>query len=568
MSYIPTRRLFVVSVALALLTLTALVGCALNPIPDPTPAPPTQPPPTATPLPRGGNLTVRLAEDVPELKPWQPRSRGEEQIVGLLYSGLTRLDAQLRPQPDLATGWEASPDGRTITFTLRADVTWHDGRPLTSEDVAYTIGALREISPTTALLIKLQRIAEVSTPTTTTAVLALTERYAPILSDLAVPVLPKHLLIDKDIGAINFWDTAVGSGPFRLAERQPGASVTLEANQRFYRGQPLLDRVAFVVAPDPLVAAQALADGRLLLAELPWSQGQTISRTLAGAQAGGYAENGYYFLAFNMREGRAFSDARVRQALSRAVDVPQLVEDVTGGQGVAVSSSAAPGSWAAPDPAADEVDLDGARLLLDEAGWKVPPGEQLRQRDGITLTVQLFVRGDDPRRTRAAEIIAESARRIGMDVVVQPADFETVIRSKYAPPYDFDMLLGSWSNGPADPTFADYANYDPDDFALFHSSQINQGVADTRPVLNISGFSDPAYDNQAAAARQLYDGEERLRAVRLAQARVAEQKPYLFLWADRFAVVLAPQVTSLDGPVNLSTPAYLGTIERWYLTRR
>ena len=566
MSYIPSARLLIASASLALLTLLVLVGCALDPIPEPTPPPPTAPPPTPTPLPRGGNLTIRIAEDIPDLRPWQPRSRGEEQLISLLYSGLTRLDERLQPVPDLATGWEAAPDGRLITFTLRTDVSWHDGRPMSAEDVAYTLGALREISPTTALLVDLQRIAEVSTPTSSTVVISLTERYAPIFSDLAVPVLPKHLLIDKDIAALDFWEVPVGTGPFQFAERQEGASITLTANERFYRGQPLLDRVALIVAPDPQVAVEALRDGRLLLAELPWGQARAISETIPGIQTGFYPENGYYFLAFNMREGRPFADTRLRQALAKAVDIPQLVEEVTDGQGLPIGSSAAPGSWAdQTPPPTSTLDLEGARLLLDEAGWKVPPGETIRQRDGISLTVQLYVRGDDPRRVEAARLIADGARRVGIDVVVQPSDFETVIRSKYAPPYDFDLLLGSWSNGPGDPDFADYLFYDPDDFALFHSSQINQGVADTRAVLNIVGFSDPAYDNQSAAARQLYDPEERLRAIQLAQARVAELKPYLFLWADRLPVALAEQVTTLDGPVNLNTPQYLGTIERWYL---
>ncbi|MEN9937388.1 MAG: hypothetical protein RLZZ387_3967 [Chloroflexota bacterium] len=566
MSYIPTRRLFAASVAAALLVLTFLVGCALNPVPDPTPPPPTAPPATATPLPRGGNLTVRLVADVPDLRPWQPRSRGEEQITSLLYSGLMRLDERLEPQPDLATEWDAAPDGRLITFTLRPDVTWHDGRPLTAEDVAYTLDALREISPTTALLLSLRRIADVAAPTTTTVTISLTERYAPIFSDLAVPVLPKHLLIDKDIAALNFWEQPVGSGPFKLAERQPGESVTLEGNPRFYRGQPLLDRVAFIVAPDPQVTADALRDGQLLLAELPdRSPGEAETPDL---QTGVYPENGYYFLAFNTREGRHFADLRLRQALARAIDLPQLVGEVTGGRGAAIGSSAVPGSWAdQTPPLTATVDLEGARLLLDEAGWKVPPGESIRQREGISLTVQLFVRGDDPRRVRAAELIAAAAERIGVAVDVERADFETVIRSKYAPPYDFDLLLGSWVNGAGDPAFGDYAFYDPDDFALFHSSQINQGVADTRPVLNIGGFSDPSYDNQSGAARQLYDREERLRAIGLAQARIADQLPYLFLWADQIPVVLAPQVTTLEGPVNLSTPLYLGNIERWYLKR-
>jgi peptide/nickel transport system substrate-binding protein len=565
MSYLPTRRLFVVSVALALLV---LAGCALTPTPEPTQPPlPTAPPPTSTPLPRGGNLTIRLAADVPDLRPWQPRSRGEEQIISLLYSGLTRLDERLQPQPDLATGWEAAPDGRTITFTLRTDAVWHDGRPVTADDVVYTLDALREISPTTALLLKLDRIASADAPTTATVRVALTERYAPIFSDLAVPVLPRHILIGRDIATLNFWDAPVGSGPFQFVERAAGASVTLASNPRFYRGAPLLDRAAFVVAPDAAVAVAALRGGQLLLAELPWEQANAADDT-SRLQRGTYPENAYYFLGFNLREGRPFADTRLREALALAVSVPDLVSEVAGEQGLPVASSAVPGSWAdVLPPPSDTLDLERARLLLDEAGWKVSGGEAIRQREGVTLTVQLFVRGDDARRVRAAEIIASAARRIGVEIVVQPSDFETVIRSKYAPPYDFDLLLGSWSNGPADAAFTDYLFYDPDDFALFHSSQVNQGVADTRAVLNIVGFADPAYDNQAGAARQLYEPAERLRAWRLAQARLAELRPYLFLWADRIPVALSEQVTTLDGPVKLDTPMYLNNIERWHLRR-
>ena len=152
-------------------------------------------------------------------------------------------------------------------------------------------------------------------------------------------------------------------------------------------------------------------------------------------------------------------------------------------------------------------------------------------------------------------------------ITVQQADFATVMKSKYAPPYDFDLLLGSWSNGAGDPAFPDSMFYDPDDFALFDSSQINQGEADARAVLNIGGFKDTGYDNQAAAARQLYDPAERLKAIKLSQERVAQARPYLFLWVDRLPVALSAQVTTLDGPVNLGTPMYLGNVERWYLKK-
>lgn len=565
MNYLPTRRLLIASIAIAVLILIILVGCALDPAAEPTL---TALPQTPTALPRGGNVTIGLLTDVPELRPWQPRSRGEEQITGLLYNGLTRLDNHLSPQPDIATEWSTSPDGRLITFTLRPDITWHDGKPLTSDDVLYTLQTLRELSPTTALIADMRRIAEISAPTTATLILSMTERYAPLLSELTVPILPKHLLLGRDIAALNFWDVPVGSGPFQFAGREAGRSVTLAAYKRFHRGEPLLDRVAFLVAPTTQVLVNALKDGRLLLAELPWNEGRTITSTLPSIRSDSYPENGYYFLAFNLRQGHAFADLHVRQALAMALDLPTLVREATDGQGIPIASSAVPGSWAAAtQPTTATSSIERARSLLEEAGWRLPNGATVRQQNGITLTAELFVRGDDVRRTRAADMIAQTARQIGISITVQRADFASVIVSKYAAPYDFDLLLGSWSNGAGDATFADYAYYDPDDFTLFHSSQINQGVADTRPVLNFTGFQDPAYDNQAAAARQLYDQSERTKAIRLGQERITELKPYLFLWDDRLPVALNPHVTTLDGPVDLSTPMYLGNIERWYLQK-
>lgn len=572
MSFLPTRRLFWASLAAALVILGLLAGCDLAVGGPAAPAASdvalvsSPAPPTPTALPRGGNLAVRLAADVPDLRPWQPRSRGEEQLSSLLYSGLMRLDNTLRPVPDLAETWETTPDGRTLTFTLRSGLRWHDGAPLDAGDVLFTLERLRALPVTsTSLLANLRYIGAATAPTSNTVVLTLTSRFAPLLSTLAVPLLPRHLLAERDTATLNFWDVPVGSGPFRLTEREPGQSIVLERFEQFHRGAPLLDRVAFVVAPDPAQSLAALADGRLLLAELPWSAQSELS-ALAGVRSAAYPENGFYFLGFNLREGRPFADARLRQALARAIDLPRLVETATKGQGIPIGSSALPGSWAdLTPPLTTTADLEGARALLDAAGWTLPPGATIRQREGVSLVATLYVRGDDERRVVAARRIAEAAASIGIQIEVQPGDFATVISSRYAPPFDFDLLLGSWSNGAGDPNYADALFYDPDDFALFHSSQLSQGEADTRATRNFVGFGDSAYDNQAQAARQLYNQAERVAAISQAQARVAATLPYLFLWTDRLPVGLSERVATLDGPVALESPLYWWNVERWYL---
>ncbi|HYF62505.1 MAG TPA: ABC transporter substrate-binding protein, partial [Herpetosiphonaceae bacterium] len=154
------------------LLLVALAGCSLGQGGDPAPtAQPTTPP---IEIPQGGTLTVRMARDVGPLRPWAPASHEEEQMVGLLYRGLTRLDASLLPRPDIASSWASDASGRTLTMTLRPDLRWHDGEPLTAADAAWTITTLRSISPTTPLLADLRSIVSGAiAPVSTTLIIQL-----------------------------------------------------------------------------------------------------------------------------------------------------------------------------------------------------------------------------------------------------------------------------------------------------------------------------------------------------------------------------------------------------------
>lgn len=582
------RRSFVVSCALTLMVLLLLAACdfrspvesvqtaqpvasapvasASTPAAIPTAAPPT-PSPTSS-VPQGGSIAIRLAADVPDLKPWDLRSRGEEYAADLIYSGLVRLDSQLEPQPDLAERWEISPDGGLITFTLRSGVTWHDGQPLTSDDVVWTLNTLRTITPTNALLFDLRTtIGQVRSPLTETVVLSLTQPYAPLLAELAVPILPRHRLqtrTPEQIASLNFWDEPVGSGPFKFDRRQPNQSITFTPNEQFYRGAPNIDQMALVVAPDPAVAQTALGDGQLQVAEFP--DAAPLSDTAQSLIADAYPENGWYGVVFNTRADRLFADQRLRAALARAVDVTELTGAVTNGVGQSIATTLSRAAWAYPaDLPVLPPNLDEAQRLLDEAGWVAGP-DGVRQKDGQPLAATLWVRGDDPRRLDAAQRIVQAAQTIGMQLTVTPANFDTVILAKLAPPYDFDLLLGSWVNAPNSVGFPTNRFYDPDDFALFHSSRIWQGQGDPRTALrNVGGFNNPEYDAAAEQARQSYDPAARAQLIQEAQAVLVREVPYLLLWTDRIPVVLSAQIKSADGPISPATPRYLWNVEQWYL---
>jgi peptide/nickel transport system substrate-binding protein len=541
--------------------------------PTPVPVTPTATPvpPTPTPeIPQGGILTIRLSGNVSDLKPWDLRSRDEEIITDLLYNGLVRLDEERRPQPDLAQNWEVSPDGGLITFTLRSNATWHDGQPITADDVIWTLEMLRTIPPINALLFELQSmIREVRAPSPNTAVVSLTEAYAPILALLTVPILPQHQfhhLTSEQIAALNFWEMPVGSGPFMFAQWQENQMIVFSRNDAFFRGAPNLEQVALLNVQDPQIAAGMLQTEELLLSEFAASTQPFSDTPPAPVDLGAYPENGWYGIVFNMRPDRLFADRRLRQALARVVDVPELVQTLTGGAGEPIATTILSDTWAYPNELEQiQPNLDEARRLLDEAGWTV--GEEgVRQKDGQPLAARLWVRGDDPRRVAAAEFIAGAAQEIGMQLEVMPSDFDTVIVTKLAPPYEFDLLLGSWVNAPNTASFPTNRFYDPDDYALFHSSRLWRGQGDARTGLrNISGFTNPEYDQAAGQARRTYDPRARTEAIAEAQKVLQREYPYLFLWSDRISVALNQRVGSEDGPINLNSPRYLWNIERWYI---
>ncbi len=580
---IDLRRALLIALSLTAVLLGVLTACNVaEPVPTPTAAPeptptaavvaeaPTDRPATPTPsVPQGGALTIRLQGDVPDLKPWDIRSRGEEIVADLMYNGLVRLDPQLRPQPDLAERWEVAPDGGLITFTLRSDVRWHDGEPLTADDVTWTLNTLRTITPTNALLFDLRTmIGQVRSPLTDTVVISLTQPYAPLLAELAVPILPKHRLQNRtpeQIGNLNVWNEPIGSGPFKFDQRAPNESIVFLRNEAYFRGAPNLDQIALVVAPNSSVAQDALRDGRLLVAEFAGDAPPDLDDS-AELRSGAYPENGWYGVLFNVREGRLFADRRLREALARAVDVSALVAEVTDGRGQPIATTISRAAWAYPvDLPVLPPDLDAARQLLDDAGW-TPGADGVRERDGQRLTARLWVRGDDSRRVAAAERIAAAAAQIGMALEVTPANFDTVILAKLAPPYDFDLLLGSWVNAPNSAGFATNRFYDPDDFALFHSSRIWQGQGDARTGLrNAGGFSNAEYDAAIETARRTYDPAERAQAILQAQSVLVRERPYLFLWTDRIPVVINARVRSAAGTIAIDSPRYLWDVEAWYI---
>src|SRR5262249_4734653 len=157
---------------------------------------------------------------------------------------------------------------------------------------------------------------------------------SPILADLAFPILPSHILSGTDpakLASSPFNTKPVGTGPFAYDSRVVGSSISLKANEHYYGGGPLVEKVIFLVSGDA-AAAQAVRDGTLLLSELDPPTAEALVKEGEGVRGGSYDELGYDFVAFNLRDTHVFSDTRVRQAFSYALD-KQGLAFTAGGSG-------------------------------------------------------------------------------------------------------------------------------------------------------------------------------------------------------------------------------------------
>ncbi|MDO8673218.1 MAG: peptide ABC transporter substrate-binding protein [Dehalococcoidia bacterium] len=495
------------------------------------------------PPPTGGTLTIRLKSDVPLLNPLV-NDLPSRRVMGLMFAGLTRLDAGLRVQPDLAKSWELSSSGLVWTFHLRDNLRWHDGTPLTIEDVAHTYRYLMQGEPATIVQSDLLNVVEAIEIVDKQSIrFTLRRAFSPLFVDTTTPIVPKHIW--NELANPGRATVVVGSGPFKLAEHVPGQAIMLDANPEYYGGRPYLDRVAIMFGGES-ATMQAIDSGQLLLAEvdvgsvpgLPVSYGRHS-----------YSEIGYNYVGFNLREGRLMADRNLRLAWSMAVDKQNIVAAATGGKGQEIWGPVTPGSWADDYSLSPTIrNVEAARKLMDDSGWRDSNGDGVADKDGRPLSVELLVRADARDRVTAAQLMAKQLREAGFDVRVTPADFSTVMAARRKPPFDFDAMIMGWELG-----------MDPDSYYLFASAQIP--AEGKTGLLNYVGFKNGEYDRLAIEARTTMDYGRRKDLYARIQALLADELPYYFLWSEQTHLAASPR---LQGPISLDSPMFLWNVEKWY----
>ncbi|CAN5640438.1 peptide-binding protein [soil metagenome] len=397
---------------------------------------------TAAQVRRGGTAVVALSFDPATMNPLATNTVDAQSIQrDMLFLPVIKYDSHLRPVPWLAMRWDTVRVGRDsldLTFHLRRDVRWHDGQPVTAEDVRWTFE--RAVNPRTGYIgaswfVHYRPRAEMVDQYTVRFRL---RRHPEFLEGWRLmPPVPKHILggvPPEQLATHPFGTrTLVGNGPFRFMRRSPGQEWVFEANAHFpatLGGRPYLDRVVFRSIPDPTTRLTELLTGRIDLAiPVRFGDGAQLRRT-PGIQAISRPTLSWTFVAWNTRLP-LFDTPEERRALTMAIDRRQLAAVVTAGTSAPGRSLVTPPHWAfnVSDPRTTlPYDPAGARRLLAAAGWRDRNGDGvLEDEAGRPFHFTLKTLHSNTALQEAATIIQAQLRQIGVAMQVETLEPATLI---------------------------------------------------------------------------------------------------------------------------------------------
>jgi peptide/nickel transport system substrate-binding protein len=477
----------------------------------------------------------------------------DQDLVSLIFCGLTDIDERGEIVPSLARDWDLSEDGLTYTFYLRRDVLWHDGEPFTADDVLFTVGAMQHQDyQGPPELAELWRTVEAKKTNDYTVAFTLQAPLATFLDYTTVGVLPEHVLVSvpaSDLPGDQFSVRPVGTGMFKISEVS-GDYVILEANPDYYGEKPLLSKIEFKFYPDFQSIYTAYQQGEVegiseVLAEDLTKVREEEYLNLYTARLSGYT------LVFLNLDLSIFKQKEVRQALLWGIDRQRIIDQILEGQGIVAHSPIMPDSWAYDHDVFEyEYDPERAAVLLTEAGWEDENRDGVREKDGVRLEFTLLT-NKDPVRLSMAEEIARQLWELGVRVVPVVEDSSWVVNEALRP-RNFDALLFGWGNLPSD----------PDPYLMWHSTQIGGDGQ------NYSGLNDANMDQLLEHARQSTDQRGRAQLYRDFQDLFADEVPSLLLYYPVYNYAVDEMVKGVQLSPMMDPSDRFRTVDQWYIKTR
>ncbi len=520
--------------SLAALDSTPTVQGAIAPEPtrgaSSEPAMPPAPTPTRGP---GGKVTIAGIG-----APSREITALPEFVMAGLFDSLLRVDPQDgHLLPGLAERWQVSEDSKTFTFTLRGDLEWHDGEPLTAEDVVFSLQALSDPD------IRVRPAADFGPMTGITAADAQTVRvtfddaYCAALTFIGtIPILPKHRLETKSLANVAEADL-IGSGPLVL-KTWTDDSLTFTRNIKYWNGAPQIIDWTYKIFADAESASDAVRAGEadLVIGDSP----------IASKSASPLILNEFYALAFNTRRP-PLDQVAVRRAIASALNRPQIA-GAPSIQQTTLESSVLDSFWAEQDVSQPEFNLVQARGLLASRGWRDTDGDGILDKEGKPLQLTLWLLADDPRSETTAQLMRAELAKVGVSAVLKMTDRTLFLTRLLLQEYDLAL---AHLNVPLD----------PDQYYFWGESEDEPGYG-----LNVTGYINPRVQEALAAGNTIprcaMDARKTAYAPMFEQ--LAADTPMLFLFAPTTLVNFDPAIEGIT-PSSFAGPFW--NLNTWHAVR-
>jgi peptide/nickel transport system substrate-binding protein len=470
----------------------------------------------------GGTLIRRLEVDVASLNPIVSTSRYDRYVANYLFTPLVYFDKELRPVPGLAKSWEVSADGRVYTFALNEKATFADGTPVRASDVVFT---LNKIVDPASEAVQIAGYFELLDKANTKAIddhtvqIAFREAFASqMIRFNDVLVLPEHIYGKAANFKADFATKAVGSGPYRLVRRVPGTEIVVERRADFWGTRPHIQTVVFRVIGDAQTAWKALQRGDIdetIIVSDTWQREHRNPELQKSIDFRRFYTLNYNYVAWNTRDP-LLSDKRIRRALTMCIPIESVISDLYHGTARAMSGPFTPDEWAY-NPAVPVIrhDPEGAKRILVSLGWLDQNGDGILEKQGKPLKVEMIIIPGSATTSQFAQMFQAELKKIGVQLELVTLDGSIAIQRILGGNYQSTYL--GWDLDP-----------DPDQFGIFHSSQIPPRGQ------NFTFYSNPEADRLIEAGRKELDQSRRREIYHRLHAVLAEDQPYT--WTTQVSV--------------------------------
>jgi peptide/nickel transport system substrate-binding protein len=486
--------------------------------------------------------------DASNLIPLLASDSASHNIAGMVYNGLIKYDKDMNIVGDLAESWEISQNGLVITFHLRKGVKWHDGYPFTSADVLYTYQVTIDPKTPTAYAGDFLKVKRVEALNDYTFRVTYAKPFAPALISWSSAILPRHLLSGKDITKSTLARHPIGTGPYMFKEWVAGQKISLVSNPDYFEGQPYIDgRITRIIPDSATMFLELRAQNIAMMGLTPLQYTRQTENNLFKNNFNKYRylSFAYTYLGYNLKNP-LFTDKRVRQAISYAINKNEIISGVLLNLGKPANGPYKPGTWAYNDKVKIyDYNPKKARELLHEAGWTKLNSEGVLEKDGKPFIFEIVTNQGNETRQKCAEIIQRQLKEIGIIVKIRVLEWSAFV-TDFINKRRFDSVILGWT-----------IPLDPDAYDVWHSSK-------TAPEeLNFISYKNPEADEMLEKGRSTFDQKERKKYYDRFQEILAEDQPYTFLYVPEALIIIHKRFRGIQpAPIGLEY-----NFIKWYVPK-